>query len=301
MLKKTCFALAATAVLLASCSGDDSELAAVGEAPLYVTNGTQIFSFLPSNRLAATAATITGITAGTTIIGLDMNPRQGSLAALGSNGQVYAINGVSGIAQAIGSPDTVTSFAGKAVDIDFNPRVQDVFRIVTSTGDNIRRNQASGARAGTDKAFTYITGDVNAGKTINIGALAYTDSRLNNGTIPAQTTAFVIDTANNSVALLGSSPANGTAGNPGNPNEGILTTVCALNPDITNPVGFDIDSALNRGYIVTNSTGGPSLFTINLTQTGTTPGGPTFACTFEFAGLLAPAIGTITGFAVQQQ
>ncbi len=300
MLKKTLVAVAVAgiATLVTACggSGSDADLAFPASADIFTTDGTTLHSFNSQSRLMASSAAITGLTAGTSLVGLDFNPNGGALVGLGSNGQVYSINTGSAVATPVGTPNTVTSLANKAVDIDFNPRVQNVFRIVTSTLDNYRTNATTGARPNTgascnpaDCGFKYATADANAGKTIAVVGAGYTNSRLNGGTIPASTVVFVIDAANDVLARLGGSPASGTVGDGANPNEGILNTVGPLGVDAEGFVGFDIDSG-NTGYAAVKVGGDYRLFTVN-----------TGSGALIDNGIIPPAVGEIRGFAIQQQ
>lgn len=300
MLTKTSLAVVAivTNLVLAGCSGNGN-LAAPGVATLYTSDGNRITTTVAAERFNASSVAISGLTAGTSVIGMDVDPNGGVLAALGSDGQAYTLNPVSGSATPVGTPDTATSFSGKIVDIDFNPRakagtamppVQDVFRVVTNTGDNLRRNSATGARVGTDKAFVYVTGDRNAGKTVSIAAIAYTDSGLNGGTLPAQTTVYAIDTANEVLVVLGSKPANSMAGNVGNPDEGMLSTIGSLGIDLSGNVGFDIDSASGVAYVTAAGANGYNLYTIDLASGA-----------LSKVGLLSPTTAPVIAFAVQQR
>lgn len=306
--KSLCATMAAAlAVGLTACSGGDG-LTTPAASTLYVSTGANLVSLNSQDRLTVNSSVaISGLTAGTTLVGMDANPNGGALVGLGSDGQVYTLDVASGTATKVGSPEATVNFANKAVDIDFNPRVQNVFRVITSSLENLRRNAITGAKPGTgsscssssgrDCSFSYKTGDVNASNTIATVAVAYTDSQKNGGTIPTQTTVYVLDAQNDVLARLGAAPASGTANSIDNPNEGKLTTIGALGINIDGNSGFDFDSrgtasnADDVGFVVTQVAGTNHLFTVN-TGTGK----------LTDAGALPPdAQGAITGFAVAQR
>ena len=300
MFKKSSAAMAAATLVLGlvACTERRTNLADIADATLFASDGVNLTVFNSRSRLRSSSITaISGLAAGTTVIGLDVNPNGGALVALGSNGQTYNLNSGTGVATAVGAADTTTSFANKVVDIDFNPRAQNVFRVVTSTLDNHRRRATDGTRAGTDTAFSYITGDVNAGKTLTTTAAAYTDSKLNGGTPPKSTIVYVIDVKNDVLACLGTAQdATTTPPTPSplpscnrNPNAGQLNTIGKLGVDLEGNTPFDIDSAGN-GFVAARFQDDWHLFSVNL-STGA----------LADAGLIPPGVGNLVTLAVQQR
>ncbi|MES3039621.1 MAG: DUF4394 domain-containing protein [Pseudomonadota bacterium] len=160
-------------------------------------DGTQLVRFAAATPGTTTTATITGITTGESLVGIDFRPATGQLYALGvnptaNNGTIYRLDPQSGAATAIGTAGSI-AFVGTdgvtAVDLpdpatagygfDFNPTV-DRIRVTTSTGLNFRLNQVTGAAVDTDMNpanGTNPDGGINvAGTASGVSGTAYTNS-----------------------------------------------------------------------------------------------------------------------------
>lgn len=299
MLKKSALALAAATLLIAGCSNDDNP--AIVDFTAYVTDGASIFTFNPRTALEISEATITGLNSGTLLYAIDFNPNGTMLNGLGSDGQTYRIDPVSGVATipTNSTRETAVSLVNKAVEIDYNPMVpsRQVYRVSTSTnGENFRHNDTTGDISGNDTAFAYRAGDVNVGKSLVVSGLAYTNSQVAPA-VPTQTTVFAIDSQNDLFTRLGNAPANGTAGDAGNPNSGQLTTIGPLGVNVSGFVGFDILSrgadlgnGDDFGYVTAEQNGTYNLYSINLASGAMT-----------FITGLNPKIRPVRAFAVRQQ
>ncbi|MES2908878.1 MAG: DUF4394 domain-containing protein [Pseudomonadota bacterium] len=160
-------------------------------------DGTQLVRFAAATPGTTTTATITNVTAGETLVGIDFRPATGQLYALGvnplmDNGTIYRLDpqtgaatvAVSGTAGSIAFVDG----AGDAVDLpdsasagygfDFNP-VVDRIRVTTSTGLNFRLNQLTGTAVDGDTAVagTNPDGGINVGGIASgVSGAAYTNS-----------------------------------------------------------------------------------------------------------------------------
>ncbi|MES2720215.1 MAG: DUF4394 domain-containing protein [Pseudomonadota bacterium] len=160
-------------------------------------DGTQLVRFAAATPGTTTTATITNVTAGETLVGIDFRPATGQLYALGvnplmDNGTIYRLDpqtgaatvAVSGTAGSIAFVDG----AGDAVDLpdsasagygfDFNPAV-DRIRVTTSTGLNLRLNQLTGTAVDGDTAVagTNPDGGINVGGIASgVSGAAYTNS-----------------------------------------------------------------------------------------------------------------------------
>ena len=289
MLKKSALALAAATLLIAGCDGG-ADLPAAANVTFYVTDGASIYTGNALNTLLVDEKPLTGLNSGTLLYAIDVNPKGGGLNGIGSDGQSYLINPTTGAATKMGAPDTTEPLTNKAVEIDYNPTVanQQVYRVTTSTGQNYRRNDTTGAKPGTDSQFFYKTGDVNAGKSVVISGIAYTNSQLNTA-VPASTTVYAIDSQNAVLTILGGNPADGApCPNTTNPNCGQLTTVGPLNIAVNGVVGFDILGP-SAAYATAFKDGTYNLYSVSLT---------TGALTFLTA--MNPKIVPVRSFAVKQ-
>lgn len=240
------------------------------------------------------SATITGIGAGESIVGADTRPADGLLYALtkdASNaGRLYTIaaNGAASLvallsADANDASAPYTTLDGSNFTVDFNP-VPDRLRVISNTGQNLRMTVAAvAANAGatpptlaipaggvsTDTALTTAGGST---PRAGITAGAYTNSLFGGGASSLFTTLYGIDSVTDSLVLIGSNPANGTAGDPGNPNSGVVTDVATLNTGGSVPATVDVGDANafdivgNTGVALLAATVGANttLYTVNL-------------------------------------
>jgi len=220
-------------------------------------DGTQLTRFLSTAPGTATApATIAGVTAGETLVGIDYRPQTGQLFSFGVNpttdtGTVYIIDPQSGAATVVGAASTVAfvTTAGVAIDLppvsagygfDFNPTV-DRIRIVTGTGLNFRLNPGNGL--GVDNNAmpadgTNPDGGINGGPAGSTGvtAAAYTNS-FGQSLTGGVTTQYVLDPASN-MLFIQNPPNNGTL------TLGQMVTLNGTALDFTEANGFDIPASV---------------------------------------------------------
>lgn len=223
------------------------------------TNISTLDTTAPGTLLLGKA--ITGLTANEQILAIDSRPAGGGLYGIGSFGNVYLINPVTGGAVNVGNSG---SLDGVNFGFDFNPTVDRV-RLVSDTGTNFRINPITGAAVlPPDLELAYVAGDPNAGKNPNIVAIGYT----NNVPTASTTALFGLDSGLNTLVTFA-----------GNPNAGQLVTVGSLGLDFTSVAGLDI-SASNVAYAVLEPAAGSVsyLYSINLatgaaTQLGLIGGG----------------------------
>ncbi len=216
---------------------------------------------------------VSGLTAGSSLVGIDYRPVDGQFVGLGYNSgtgaaQVYAING--GVATNI---NALAFTAGlNRITADFNPTANAI-RVVTSetTGNNFRIPTGGTVAVATDTDLNPANG--------GIRATAYSRNNAGGGTSGA-TTLFAIDGTN----LLTQGSIDFFTGSGTSPNTGTLSTVAALG-GVTGSsiVGFDIFNAPGTAagspgtaFIATSNT----LFSLNLgtgaaTSLGTIGGGLT--------------------------
>lgn len=230
---------------------------------IYGTIGSTVlasFNAATPGTITSTVS-ITGITAGQTIEGLDFRPNTGQLYAFGYNSagnlyQVYTINRTNGVATAINTATTIALGNGP-IGFDFNPTV-DRIRVVSANGGNFRLHPVTGLIAATDGTLSYAAGDPNAAASPKIVTAGYTNSYIG----AATTSLYNYDNNLNVVTLQ----------NP--PNNGSLTTVGAsgISTNTTSPM-VDIDifydnmTSTNKAYLLANSAGSAStdqLYSLNV-------------------------------------
>lgn len=229
------------------------ELPAVTGQMVYALtkNNNNFISFDSENPSFIRSITpVTGITTDQKIVGMDFRPANRELYALGynytnTNYQLYTINTTTGAATAVNAtPGQINLGSGGNIGFDFNP-VPDRIRVVSAaTRANYRLNPVDGSIAATDSTLNFIAGDVNAGVTPYVGAVAYTNSY-------AGTTTTLLHGVDDSTGLL-------LTINP--PNEGKLNTLLAgfldINPaDPTLDMDFYYDSTAtaNIGFLAANT------------------------------------------------
>ncbi len=241
---KTTLALATSAIILSTATGRAQTAYALAD------NGLSLIRFnLATPGLTTLVGTITG-TGGNRIDGIDFRPNDGLLYAYSqqANG-VFTLNLNTAAATPASTP--ATGSTTRNLGIDFNP-VADRLRLVNDVDQNLRINIANGATI-VDGALAFAAGDPNVGISPSLNEAAYTNSDIN---LATGTALFYIDP---NLDILVSTI---------NPNAGSLNTVGALGVNTTDLTGFDILSdglGGNTAYaLLTNTTGIPSLYTINL-------------------------------------
>ncbi len=214
---------------------------------------------------------IQGLASNEVIRGIDFRPATGQLYGLGSFGNLYTLNTLTGAASLVGNAGPLS---GSSFGFDFNPTV-DRIRVVSDTNQNMRLNPDTGAVAGADAALNYALG----GGDPNVIHAAYT----NNFAGAQVTTLYVIDEATH--ALYTQNP----------PNNGTLNLVGPLGEtDFNDLGGFDIGSD-NQAWAIMQpqfSSFG-LLYSINLNTGAATPIGQIGggAIITAFAVQIVPAPG----------
>jgi penicillin amidase len=205
---------------------------------------------------------ISGLTGGDSLVGIDVRPATGVLYGVGSSGRIYTINPLTGAATA---GATITEpLQGETVGIDFNP-VPDRLRVVTSGGQNLRINVANGA--------TIVDGSISP-DTTQASAVAYMNSVA--GT--TSTALFVIDPVTSALNLQ--SP----------PNDGVQVELGQLGLTLEGDAGFDIlfFGRNNTGIAALRTAGVTGLYQIDLGSGAAVSIGP-IAGNPEIVGLAVQA------------
>jgi hypothetical protein len=231
-----------------------------------ITTDDKIFEMAQANSpgTITTPISITGISAGQTIAGIDYRPNTGELYALGynaalssGNARLYVINKTTGAATAIGTNAIDLNLGNGSISIDFNPTV-DRIRIVGANGKNYRLHPVTGAIVATDGDLAYATGDVNSSTVAQIGACAYTNSYIGS----ESTTLYDYD-KNLNILATQVPPNNGTLNTIGSSGIMVNNTAPSLGMDIY----FDPVSKTNMAYLNANTGSGSNdnLYSLNLT------------------------------------
>lgn len=256
------FLLIAAVLAGLSACGSDNDISVrpltLGDT-VALTSGNKLISFNRNQpNLRRTSATVTGIGAGETVVGVDFRPANGMLYGLtvdGSDvGRLYTIDVSTGAAtlastlsaDAADASAPYATLSGNNFGVDFNP-VPDRLRVVSDSGQNLRINVTTGATI-TDGALT-LDNDPATGVT----AAAYTDSF----GATCRTTLFYLDTTANT--LLSTSA----------PNNGVLTTVGALGVTASSDVSaFEISTSsagTNSAFAAVTGASGSALYSVNTT------------------------------------
>jgi hypothetical protein len=231
---------------LAATAGAGSPPALTGS-----TEDGRLLVFRADHPEAATIVRPSGLSG--RLLGIDWRPADGRLYGVATANDLYRIDPVTGDATLVSSL-TVPFDGDVRSGIGFNPQA-DRLRLVSADGQNLRVNVVLGASA-VDTPLGYARSDRNAGKRPRIAGAAYTNMVRDAPT----TKLFEIDAAEDVLVLQ----------DP--PNDGVLTTVGALDADFDPISGFTIvTDGTDRAYATTNG----KLYTIDLTTGHATLIGPT--------------------------
>ncbi len=244
-----------TASLLGAVGSELKDIAVEIDRTLPATTGIVIYGLQGAANLISfdsenpetilNLVTITGITAGQSIVGMDVRPSNSTLYVLGYNAtngqsQLYTLDPITGIATASGVENTLALGAG-LTGVDFNP-VADRLRIIASTNKSYRLHPDTGVLT-EDSPLAFAPGDINEGTDPFISSVAYTNSYA--GTTTTQL--FGYDDSLNVIVLQ----------NP--PNAGVLTTIAPVSLAVNlNDPTTDVDifyntaSSANIAFLTTN-------------------------------------------------
>jgi hypothetical protein len=135
---------------------------AIPTSPVFYAtdNANNFLIFNPNLTTNFYSKPITGLQTGETIVGMDMRPSKGQIYALGSSSRLYTVNIGTGEFTQVGSGAFSTLLNGTSFGFDFNP-VEDVIRLVSNTGQNLRINPTTAAVT-VDANITPITAKISA-------------------------------------------------------------------------------------------------------------------------------------------
>jgi Domain of unknown function (DUF4394) len=272
MPSKSLTSIAAAAVLLtlAACGGNDYDTprtpappppapapapVQVGDTIVLTASGTLVSFNRAAPGTTVGSVSVSGLSSGEALIGIDLRPADGLLYALSNQSRVYTVDPSTGAATlkstlAADPADTTDPFgalAGTQFGVDFNPTV-DRLRVVSNSGQNLRINVDSGATT-TDTVLSL------AGATPTVVAAAYSNN---------------FDGAN-ATQLFDLNAADGNLYVQAPPNDGVLSTAptapVPLGVAFSSAADIDIDAVDNVGYAVLTAGGATQLYSIDLRAT----------------------------------
>lgn len=249
--------LTLSALTLASCAMNRPPAAPAGQVTYGLGNGMLYTFGLDNPQDSLRGMSITGLTAGDTLVDLDVRNTDGGLYGVSTGGRVYMINPSTGAAML---DSTITLAGATVMAADFNPAANRL-RVLGSMDMNYRHTVTAApvpATTGTtaDGTFVYAPTDVNATANPNLVAAAYTNSFNDSGKAASgQTTAlYTVDADLNTLVLNTVAPQFNT-----------LTTVGTLGVDVmAGKTGFDVAGA-NTAVLSSAGTNSTTLYTVDLT------------------------------------
>ena len=238
---------------------DNSLPAVIGQLVYAITANQNIITFDNSNPgVIRSQATVTGITTGQVIAGMDMRPATGELYLMGydnatGNYQLYTLNATTGVATAVAPVATLAAGMGN-IGFDFNPTV-DRIRVLGSNNASYRLVPTTSALAGTDGTLAYALGDPNTGVTPNVSTCAYTNS------FPGSTATVLYDYDQNlNILAIQNPPNSGTLNTIG--TSGITQNVADPTTDLD--IFYNPGTATNSAYFAANTATNDRLYSVNL-------------------------------------
>ncbi|HEX2517614.1 MAG TPA: DUF4394 domain-containing protein [Chloroflexota bacterium] len=214
-----------------------------------LTTGNALVRFDTANPgMILGRASVRGLQAGESLVGIDFRPANNALYGVGSTGRLYTVDPASGVAQQVGPGPLPGPVQGTAFGVDVNP-VPDRLRVVSTQGQNLRINMDT-LETLTDGGLAYAAGDRNAGQRPTVVGAAYT----NNMAGATTTMLYVVDAGRDVLALQ----------NP--PNDGVLNTVGALGVDASEMVGFDVAPGTGAAFAALSAPGAgvSTLYSVDL-------------------------------------
>ena len=249
-------------------TGGSTSLGLVG-----LTQGGEIVKF--STTTPATITTrvaVTGLAVGDTLVAIDSRVSRHELFALSNTGHLYRVNVDTGVATLVRQDPLEVALVGTSFGFDVDPQ-NDVLRVVSDTGLNLRVDPDTGAVLDADLGTAGVQGDtnlafaptdVNVGQSAHVVAIAYDRNDAGN-----QTTLYGIDSNADALVRIGSA-----AGTPELPGTGLVHTIGSLGVDTTDVASFEIANNDTAIAALTGVGGTTSLYRIDLSTGAATLVGP---------------------------
>ncbi len=241
-----------TAGLVACGGGSDDDTPPfgnpVGDTVVLTASGKLVSFNRATPATTVGSATVSGLAAGETLLGIDYRAADGQLYGLGSTGRLYTLVAATGVAtlkstlaaDGADASDPFLALTGTRFGVDFNP-VADRLRVVSDSGENLRINVDTGATT-TDGGIAL------AGGSASVSAAGYTNAFAGTAT----TQLYDLDVVAGLLHLQ----------DP--PNAGTLGAGLPLGVTASAANGFDIDPRTHTGYAALRVGSTTSLYSVNL-------------------------------------
>jgi hypothetical protein len=198
----------------------------------------------------STAIPVTGLAGGEFVVASCIRPTDGTLFVIGNTSRVYQLQSDTGFAAPVGGFLFAPSLQGADFGAAFDPTGA-TLRVTSDTGQNLVLDPSLGTVSSVDPTLTYAAGDVHAGETAAVVALAWS------GSGSTGTRLYGLDLTRGALVWI-DSPAGGSVRTVGPLGLGAL-----LSGGFT---GFDVSKSSGLAYAELALQGGSvsRLYTINL-------------------------------------
>lgn len=194
------------------------------ESLVGINSNNQVGVFDSANLSAAVFTTITGLSFGESLIGIDLRPSNNIIYGIGNKNRLYTLDAYTGSAMYLFDLSSPIITSGKGYGIDFNP-VADrgtgaSLRLVSSTGDNYAVNASNGSvTTATSIAAGY-------------SAVGYSNSDTTQTSAPANTQLYYVNSDTDTLSIARTGFNNPT-----------ISLIGALGLDILKANGFEVFSS----------------------------------------------------------
>jgi hypothetical protein len=241
--------------LVALCCGGLFPARAAAMPAVGLTTQGKLLLFDTDTPSIVQTVDVTGLQPGEHLVALDYRPATHRLYGMTLEGRMYQLLPTLGKAEWTGSI-MFLPLDGVEFALDADP-VNDVFRVISNTGQNFRVEPLLGVAIDTDENNPGKQPDTPLGPgNPDVRAAAY----LHNFNGAPSTRLFVIDAATDHLRYTDA------------PNTGVLTDVGPLGVDVVQDVSFDIVGPTNLATMVIPQGAGSRMYSVDLVTGAATPG-----------------------------